>query len=66
MAVFHYCARSRRPDGLVEVSDGVFDGDEPAADGKWLRNLRQSIAERFSTPMDPELVQITSLTRIGG
>lgn len=66
MAVFHYCANTRHPDGSIETSDGIFEADEPAMDGEWLAAVRESIASKFPPQADPDRVQITSLTRIGG
>jgi hypothetical protein len=40
--------------------------DEPKIDGEWLAAVRESIASNFSPRADPDRVQITSLTRIGG
>jgi hypothetical protein len=66
MAVFHYCANTRYPGGDIETSDGIFETDEPKIDGKWLNVVREGIASKFTQPADPDKVQITSLTRIGG
>lgn len=66
MAVFHYCANTRHPGGRIETSDGIFETSEPVVDGNWLNAVRESIASKFTPLTEPDRVQITSLTRIGG
>lgn len=67
MAVFHYCAHVCR-DGRTDQLDGLVENDAPPEhmDGEWLLILRTVIAGTFDPSADPERVQITSLTRIGG